>query len=67
MELEYNATIKAQVLVITMMFFKEFMILNPFDYQVLLQKYLTKMTKKRNNTKRYLSNNNKKGGQSGFH
>ena len=67
MELKYHATIQAQVLVMTTMFFKEFMILNPFDYQVLLQKYLTKMTKKRNNTKRYLSNNNKKWGQSEIH
>ena len=53
MKVEYNATIQAQVLVMTVVFFKEFMILNPFDYQVPLQKYLTKMTKKSNNTKRY--------------
>ena len=53
MELKYHATIQAQVLVMTTMFFKEFMILNPFDYQVLLQKYLTKkINKKSNNTKR---------------
>ena len=38
MKVEYNATIQAQVLVMTVVFFKEFMILNPFDYQVLSQK-----------------------------